>query len=85
VRGHFQLPIALFALMGPIGAQEPAEFFESHVRPVLSKNCYGCHTNSKLGGLQLDSSFRSRNQRGQHVGDWQNHHGGNDGPSYNSE
>ena len=33
----------------------PAEFFESRVRPVLSKNCYACHTNSKLGGLQLDS------------------------------
>jgi hypothetical protein len=55
VRGHFLLPIAFFALMRPISAQEPAEFFESRVRPVLSKNCYACHTNSKLGGLELDS------------------------------
>ena len=55
MRGHFPLLIALFALLRPISAQEPAEFFESHVRPVLSKNCYACHTNSKLGGLQLDS------------------------------
>jgi len=36
-------------------AQEPGEFFESRVRPVLSKNCFACHTNSKLGGLELDS------------------------------
>jgi hypothetical protein len=40
------------------GAPEPAgspEFFESRVRPILANNCYGCHTNSKLGGLRLDS------------------------------
>ena len=55
MRGPFLLPITLFALVPPILAQEPAEFFESRVRPVLSKNCYACHTNSKLGGLQLDS------------------------------
>jgi hypothetical protein len=55
VRGHFHLLIALFTLVCPISAQDPAEFFESRVRPVLSKNCYACHTNSKLGGLQLDS------------------------------
>ena len=37
-------------------AQEnPEEFFEKRVRPVLAERCYACHTNSKLGGLQLDS------------------------------
>ena len=31
------------------------EFFENKVRPILANNCYGCHTNSALGGLRLDS------------------------------
>src|SRR6202140_4611473 len=37
-------------------AQEnPTEFFETRIRPVLANNCYSCHTTSKLGGLKLDS------------------------------
>jgi cytochrome c553 len=35
-----------------------AEFFESKIRPVLSKNCYGCHagdTGTPMGGLYLNS------------------------------
>jgi hypothetical protein len=35
--------------------KDPGEFFEARVRPVLAKNCFACHTNSKMGGLQLDS------------------------------
>jgi len=31
------------------------DFFETEVRPVLADNCYACHTQSKLGGLRLDS------------------------------
>ncbi len=34
------------------------EFFETRVRPVLAKNCYGCHSSevkSPMGGLFLDS------------------------------
>src|SRR5262245_55287925 len=41
--------VALYA--GP----DETEFFEARVRPVLANNCYACHTQSKLGGLQLDS------------------------------
>src|ERR1044071_1730093 len=37
-------------------AADPAEFFETKVRPVFAKNCYGCHTDSKMGGLRLDSA-----------------------------
>jgi hypothetical protein len=33
----------------------PAEFFELRVRPVLAKNCYGCHTGTRSGGLRLDA------------------------------
>ncbi|MEP7364455.1 MAG: PSD1 and planctomycete cytochrome C domain-containing protein [Acidobacteriota bacterium] len=32
-----------------------AEFFEMKVRPVLAKNCFACHTQSKMGGLALTS------------------------------
>ena len=45
------LAAALYA--GP--ASDPSELFEMRVRPVLAKNCYACHTGSKMGGLQLDS------------------------------
>src|SRR5262245_33461038 len=37
-------------------AQPSADFFETRVRPVLANNCYGCHTDSKMGGLRLDSA-----------------------------
>ena len=33
----------------------PAEFFESSVRPLLVAKCYTCHTDVKSGGLQLDT------------------------------
>ncbi|MDQ6707744.1 MAG: DUF1549 domain-containing protein, partial [Acidobacteriota bacterium] len=39
-------------------ADQPADFFESRIRPVLAKNCYTCHTGSHMGGLQLDSRER---------------------------
>jgi mono/diheme cytochrome c family protein len=35
--------------------KDQSDFFETRVRPVLAKNCYACHTQSKMGGLQLDS------------------------------
>src|SRR5262245_19716530 len=31
------------------------EFFETRIRPILSKNCYSCHTQSAMGGLRVDS------------------------------
>ncbi len=36
-------------------AEDPAEFFEMRIRPVLAKNCYSCHTGTQMGGLQLDT------------------------------
>jgi mono/diheme cytochrome c family protein len=44
------------ALTAAAFAQSSADFFETRVRPVLAKNCYGCHTDSKMGGLRLDSA-----------------------------
>src|SRR6185369_8439557 len=31
------------------------EFFENRIRPLLAQQCFACHTNSKSGGLRLDS------------------------------
>src|SRR6266851_7510566 len=36
-------------------ADPEAAFFESKIRPLLAHNCFACHTNSRLGGLRLDS------------------------------
>src|SRR2546427_4432839 len=53
------LVVALFVGTGVLGwtqsASEKAEFFEARIRPVLANNCYTCHTDSKLGGLRVDS------------------------------
>jgi hypothetical protein len=46
--------IALF-FSARAAAEDPAEFFEMKVRPVLVQNCYACHTTARMGGLQLDS------------------------------
>ena len=42
-------------LSGAPSAPNSLEFFESRIRPILSNSCYGCHTNSALGGLRVDS------------------------------
>lgn len=37
-------------------AQEPAEYFETHVRPLLAKHCYSCHgAKTSFAGLRLDT------------------------------
>src|ERR1700722_13315217 len=47
------------ALSNPLAAQtvnaSGPEFFENRIRPILANNCFGCHTNSALGGLRVDS------------------------------
>jgi mono/diheme cytochrome c family protein len=50
-----KLSLWLLLLGGSAAAADPGEFFETHVRPVLAKNCFGCHTSTHMGGLQLDS------------------------------
>ncbi len=45
----------LVATAGSALGFEPADFFETRVRPVLAKNCYACHTDAQMGGLQLDT------------------------------
>jgi hypothetical protein len=63
-------PIAWSAIVGfalvssfaadpqPLTDRPSADFFESHVRPVLAEHCYGCHSKQSekvKGGLLLDS------------------------------
>jgi hypothetical protein len=39
----------------PLGAVDRVEFFESRVRPILAKNCFGCHTSAPMSGLSMVS------------------------------
>jgi len=36
-------------------AQPAADFFETKIRPLFAEKCYTCHTETRMGGLQLDS------------------------------
>ena len=45
---------SLFLLSTPASAGE-REQFETEVRPLLANNCWGCHRQSAMGGLRLDS------------------------------
>ena len=45
---------SLTLLLGQPSATSP-EFFESKIRPVLANSCFGCHSNSAMGGLRVDS------------------------------
>ena len=47
------LPLIAGALRGQSG--DPVNLFKTRVQPVLAAHCYTCHTNLKMGGLQLDS------------------------------
>src|SRR4051812_46065349 len=50
--------LTLTLLLAPLvySADDKAqEFFEMRVRPVLAKNCFACHTGSKMGGLEMRS------------------------------
>src|SRR5271156_4513496 len=50
--------ILLTATIPPLSAQSapaPAHFFETNIRPLFAEKCYACHTDERLGGLQLDS------------------------------
>ena len=52
---HRLLTLCAFLAAMPIAADEKADFFEMRVRPVLAKNCFSCHTATKMGGLVMES------------------------------
>ena len=50
------LPAYMWAQSVP--AQTGVAYFETHIRPLLAANCYGCHSAKlpqPMGGLLLDS------------------------------
>jgi hypothetical protein len=50
------LVLAGISVLPAAGQTAPQqEFFETKIRPVLSQQCYACHTDEKMGGLRLDS------------------------------
>ena len=46
--------LLVFFLTSPLSAQDD-QLFEMRVRPLLVEKCYACHTEEKMGGLQLDT------------------------------
>lgn len=54
VSGVLYLSAALFPALAQTSSS--ADFFEAKVRPILATNCYGCHSNSSMGGLRLDNA-----------------------------
>ena len=48
-------------------ASEKIEFLEARIRPVSAKNCYSCRTDSKLGGLRVDSRVALPGGRGRQA------------------
>jgi len=61
MRVFFGRGVLLTAMLGvSVHAQGVApgsvDFFETKVRPVLATSCFGCHTESAMGGLRLDSA-----------------------------
>jgi len=52
----FLLAAAAPALLAqPAPGPTEADFFETKIRPLFVENCYACHTEARMGGLQLDS------------------------------
>jgi hypothetical protein len=49
---RFVLTLALLCLGAwPVLSQSRDDFFETKVRPILATECFSCHTDSQLGGL----------------------------------
>src|SRR5437764_9438941 len=46
---------ALFCAALLYAGDPEAAVFATKIRPLLAHNCFACHTNSRLGGLRLDS------------------------------
>ncbi|MGH9629838.1 MAG: DUF1501 domain-containing protein [Bryobacteraceae bacterium] len=51
----FLLLTVFVALPALAGDEQALEFFEMRVRPLLAKNCFSCHSSSKMGGLEMTS------------------------------
>jgi hypothetical protein len=50
-----RIVLAILAATSAHPQSPEIDFFETRVRPILASNCLPCHTDSKLGGLRVDS------------------------------
>jgi len=53
-----RLFVVLLAVSAPVAAAdqpEAREFFENRIRPVFVKNCLPCHSETRMGGLDMSS------------------------------
>jgi hypothetical protein len=48
------LLLAAAGIANPVAAQDD-QLFEMRIRPLLVEKCYACHTEERMGGLQLDT------------------------------
>ena len=42
-------------LAAPPSSPADPDFFETQIRPLFAEKCYACHTDARMGGLQIDS------------------------------
>ncbi|MBL8230667.1 MAG: PSD1 domain-containing protein [Bryobacterales bacterium] len=47
--------VLLLIVVPLLCAEDGTEFFETKIRPIFAGNCYGCHAQTAMGGLRLDS------------------------------
>ena len=50
-----QLALAALLCVRLHAAEGSVDFFETKVRPVLAERCFSCHTQTRLGGLEMVS------------------------------
>lgn len=55
MRGPCLFVLLVIFTSGAPANQAGEDFFETRVRPLLAKNCYTCHTETRMGGLRLDA------------------------------
>ncbi len=58
---------SLLLFAAPLLAQNPSDFFESKIRPVLTERCFGCHSSAlptPMAGLRLDTNAGLKTVRG---------------------
>ncbi len=53
--GMMRWTVFLLTAAPLFAAETPGDFFESKVRPVLARRCYGCHAENAVSGLRVDS------------------------------
>jgi len=49
------LAAAIPAFLAQSPGSVDADFFETKIRPLFAEKCYACHTEARMGGLQLDT------------------------------